>query len=361
MNQTSEWNGGQFPAGNAIDGNSSTFSHTDTTTPNNRWEVLLDQEYEVARIEVEMRGDCCAGRMTGTIVRGFDGTESSVFSAELSDPGIGGTVIFEVPMGVKMERVRVGFEDGGTNPRASTTMIHLGEVRVFAQEEALVAIESFAASPGEVSAGQEVSLNWTTIGADEVRLFPGGQLLAGTGSIVVNPSESVVYEIEASNSRGSARSVLGVLVDGAALPFQVTEVVASNGGSLVRSDGSTPDWIELWNPNPFELDLSGYGLSDDESEVKKFVFPSKVVPAGGYLVVDAADQSVDEVLATGFNLGRDAGEILILSGPDLQVLETLVFPKQYVDLSYGSFRVEEFRYFVEPSPGEAHVGETVRG
>ncbi|MDG2400164.1 MAG: CotH kinase family protein [Akkermansiaceae bacterium] len=361
VNQTSEWNGGQFPAGNAIDGNSSTFSHTDTTTPNNRWEVLLDQEYEVARIEVEMRGDCCAGRMTGTIVRGFDGTESAVFSAELSDPGIGGTVIFEVPMGLKMERVRVGFEDGGTNPRASTTMIHLGEVRVFAQREALVAIESFAASPGEVSAGQEVSLNWTTIGADEVRLFPGGQLLAGAGSIVVNPSESVVYEIEASNSRGSARSVLGVLVDGAALPFQVTEVVASNGGSLVRSDGSTPDWIELWNPNPFELDLSGYGLSDDESEVRKFVFPSKVVPAGGYLVVDAADQSVDEVLATGFNLGRDAGEILILSGPDLQVLETLVFPKQYVDVSYGSFRVEEFRYFVEPSPGEANVGETVRG
>ena len=45
--QTSEWNGGQYPAGNAIDGDAGTFSHTNTTTPNNFWEVLLDQEYEV--------------------------------------------------------------------------------------------------------------------------------------------------------------------------------------------------------------------------------------------------------------------------------------------------------------------------
>ena len=126
--QTSEWNGGQFPAGNGIDGSSSTFSHSDTTTPNNSWQVVLDQEYEVARIEVEMRGDCCAGRMSGTVVRGFDEGGTSVYFANLVDPGIGSTAVFEIPVGINMERVRVGFENGGTNPGSDRTIIHIAEV-----------------------------------------------------------------------------------------------------------------------------------------------------------------------------------------------------------------------------------------
>ena len=359
--QTSEWNGGLYPAGNANDGDPGTFSHTDTTTANNRWEVALDQEYEVARIEVVMRGDCCAGRMTGTVVRGFDGEGDSVFSAELVDPGIGGTVVIEVPVGMMMERVQVGFENGGMNPGRDTSMIHLGEVRVFAQEEAMVEIESFSATPDEVLAGQSVTLSWVTSGADEVRIFPGNHVVSKSGSLVVNPTESVVYEIEGTNERGSVGATLGVVVDGVALPLQLSEVMASNKGSLVRSDGSTPDWIELCNPNPFELDISGYGLSDDVSDLRKFVFSSEVIPAGGYLVVDAASVSVDGVLATGFALSREAGGELVLSGPDSQVLENLIYPKQVADVSYGSFREEGFRYWVTPTPGEKNGGESVNG
>ncbi len=59
--QTSEWNGGQYPADLAIDGNAMTFCHTDASTRDNGWELLLDREYEVVRIEVQMRGDCCGG------------------------------------------------------------------------------------------------------------------------------------------------------------------------------------------------------------------------------------------------------------------------------------------------------------
>lgn len=359
--QTSEWNGGQFPAGNAIDGNSATFCHSNTTTPNNAWEVLLDDEYEVARIKVEMRGDCCAGRLSGTIVRGFDEDGVSVFSTELSDPGIGSSVIFEVPEGIRMERVRVGFESGGTNPGANTTILHLAEVRVFAQENGLVEVESFTGSPRQVTAGQEVTLSWATESASEVRLYPGGQVVSAAGSLVVNPMESVIYEIVATNERGAVKEGLGIVVDGVGLPLEVSEVLASNEGSLVRSDGSTPDWIELWNPNPFELDVTGYGLSDDVEEVRKFVFSTEEVPAGAYLLLDAADVSVDGVLATGFGLSRDAGEVLVLSGADAQVLETLVYPRQFADVSYGKLEGGVLRYLVSPSPGEANGGEAVAG
>ena len=359
--QTSEWNGGQFPAGNANDGSSATFSHTNTTTQNNSWQVVLDQEYEVARIEVEMRGDCCAGRMTGTVVRGFNESGVSVFSANLVDPGIGSTAVFEVPGGIKMERVRVGFENGGTNPGQNTSMIHFGEVRVFTQEEAFAEVASFTASLREVTSGQAVTLRWSTGDANEVRLYPGGQVVSADGSMVVNPAESVIYEIVATNVRGAVKKALGVVVDGVGLPLQLSELMASNGGSLVRSDGSTPDWIELWNPNPFDLDAAGYGLGDDGADARKFVFSEEVIPAGGYLMVDAADVALDGILATGFGLSRGAGERLVLSGPDSQVLETLVYPKQFSDVSYGGFGGNELRYFVNPSPGEVNGGGAVEG
>ena len=359
--QSSEWNGGVYPAGNAIDGISATFSHTNTTTPNNYWEVLLDQEYEVARVEVEMRGDCCAGRMSGTILRGFDESGTSVFSQALVDPGIGASAVFEIPAGVKMERVRVGFENGGMNPNSGTSMIHFAEVRVFAQEVALAEVESFTASSRELAAGQAVTLNWSVEDAEEVRLYPGGQVVSVSGSLVVNPTESTIYELVASNERGLARAALGVVVNGVGLPLQVTEWMASNDGSLTRSDGSTPDWIELWNPNPFALDLAGYGLSDEVLEPRKFVFATGVLLADHYLVVDAAEVSVDGVLAAGFGLGRDAEEAFVLTGPDSGVIETFYYSKQFADVSYGRVGEDEFRFFVTPTPGNVNGGEVAEG
>ncbi|YCM43813.1 CotH kinase family protein [Verrucomicrobiaceae bacterium 227] len=359
--QTSEWNGGQFPAGNAIDGDSGTFSHTNTSTPNNHWELVLDQEYEVVRVEVEMRGDCCGGRMTGTILRGFDEDGTSVFSEALVDQGVGASAVLEIPAGVGMKRVRLGFENGGKNPGANTSMIHFAEVRVFVQEESIAEVTSFTASSREVTSGQAVTLAWSVGEADEVRLYPGGAVVSAEGSLVVTPTESVIYEIVATNGRGTVKEAFGVVVDGVGLPLQVSEWVASNGGSLVRSDGSTPDWIELWNPNPFDLDVAGYGLSDDAAEPGKFVFSSEVVPAGGYLVVDAATVPVDGCLSTGFGLGRGAGEVLILSGPDSGVIEAFYYPKQFSDVSYGRIWGDEFRFFVSATPGKVNGGEVVEG
>ena len=359
--QTSEWNGGQYPAGNAVDGDSSTFSHTDSSTPDNAWEIAWNQEYEVARIEVEMRGDCCTGRMSGIVVRGFDEEDLSVYSETMVDPGIGGSAVFEIPVGTKMDRIRIGFENGGTNPGLETTMIHFAEVRVFAQEEPLAEVGSFTASAREVAGGQSVTLTWATEDATEVRLYPGGQLVPSSGLLVVNPSKSVVYELVASNERGTVREGFGIVVDGIGLPLQLNEWMALNDETIVRSDGSSPDWVELWNPNPFDLDTSGYGLSDDASDVRKFVFPSTVISAGQYLVVDAADLSVDGVIATDFGLDRSAGEVLILSGPDSLILESVTYPKQFTDVSYGKLWGAEYRYFQNPTPGDANGGLMTEG
>ena len=50
------------------------------------------------------------------------------------------------------------------------------------------------------------------------------------------------------------------------------------------------DWIELFNPNGFELDLGGWFLSDDGGVPKRFRIPSgTTIPAGGYRVLTEAE------------------------------------------------------------------------
>ncbi|MEM6644871.1 MAG: CotH kinase family protein [Bacteroidota bacterium] len=85
---------------------------------------------------------------------------------------------------------------------------------------------------------------------------------------------------------------MGVLITLAgvaqAQTVQLNEVVASNRTTLTDEDGETPDWIELHNPSATALDLTGYGLSDDEDEPFKWMFEGGSLVAGGYALVLAS-------------------------------------------------------------------------
>ncbi|MGK4277539.1 lamin tail domain-containing protein, partial [Escherichia coli] len=44
------------------------------------------------------------------------------------------------------------------------------------------------------------------------------------------------------------------------------------------SNGNTfPDWVELFNPGPTDVELGGWSLSDD-GDPRKFVFPAATLP-----------------------------------------------------------------------------------
>ena len=60
------------------------------------------------------------------------------------------------------------------------------------------------------------------------------------------------------------------------------------GAILADEDGQFSDWIELFNPGPRELNLTGYGLSDDFSRPFKWQFADTVVGPAGFLVVFAS-------------------------------------------------------------------------
>lgn len=68
----------------------------------------------------------------------------------------------------------------------------------------------------------------------------------------------------------------------------INEASNSNGSTVVDSDGSASDWIELYNASSTAVNLQGYGLSDKSAQPLKWLFPNQVIPANGFLVVLAS-------------------------------------------------------------------------
>ncbi|MDP8206255.1 MAG: lamin tail domain-containing protein [Candidatus Electryonea clarkiae] len=88
-----------------------------------------------------------------------------------------------------------------------------------------------------------------------------------------------------------------------------------------------PDWIELCNKSHRDIDLKGWGLSDDAANISKTLFPeSCVLPAGDFQVFDLVDFSLN-----------DTGEEIVLSLPDGSPADHKVFGEIGEKWSLGRF------------------------
>ncbi len=141
----------------------------------------------------------------------------------------------------------------------------------------------------------------------------------------------------------------------------ISEFVAANRRSLTDGDGNTPDWIELHNGGRQAVSLTGWSLTDQRRNPRRWSFPAGVMlPAGGYLVVFASGQPVEDYvdgkgyLHISFALDKE-GEYLALVEPNGAVVHEYApsFPPQQADISYGLWRGAPC-YFAVPTPGRAN-------
>ncbi|OHB65126.1 MAG: hypothetical protein A2Y77_02430 [Planctomycetes bacterium RBG_13_62_9] len=117
----------------------------------------------------------------------------------------------------------------------------------------------------------------------------------------------------------------------------ITEFLASNSKGLLDKDKESSDWIEIHNPTGAAIDLGGWYLTDELTDLAQWEFPSVVLPPGGYLVVFASgkDERQGE-LHTSFSLQAD-GESMLLVQPDGATIAHgyIDYPPQLADISYG--------------------------
>lgn len=74
----------------------------------------------------------------------------------------------------------------------------------------------------------------------------------------------------------------------------INEIMSSNGVTIPDEDGDFSDWIEIFNQDDSEVDLSGYGLSDDTGAPYKWILPSISIAPKEHLVIFASDKNRTE-------------------------------------------------------------------
>lgn len=76
----------------------------------------------------------------------------------------------------------------------------------------------------------------------------------------------------------------------------INELMSSNGVTITDEDGDYSDWIELYNPQNTQMDLNGYGISDDSNNLFKWVFPAITLAPKDHLIVFASDKNRTEYI-----------------------------------------------------------------
>jgi hypothetical protein len=137
----------------------------------------------------------------------------------------------------------------------------------------------------------------------------------------------------------------------------ISEFMACNTAGLRDRDGDTSDWLELFNPGTRVLDLQGWYLTDDMSDLEKWELPEIRLGPGEYRVIFASGKNEREAageLHTSFSL-RAEGESLALVAPDGTTIASAYpdYPPQFADISYGIGSTGMI-YLLEPTPGAAN-------
>ena len=120
---------------------------------------------------------------------------------------------------------------------------------------------------------------------------------------------------------------------------RISEFLASNESGLRDADGDFSDWIELCNAGLEPVEVTGWSLSDDVSEPRRWRLPEISLEPGAKVVIFASgkDRSdpADE-LHTSFRLDQD-GEYLGLHRRDGSIVDAFLptYPAQRPDMSYG--------------------------
>jgi hypothetical protein len=68
----------------------------------------------------------------------------------------------------------------------------------------------------------------------------------------------------------------------------INEVMSSNSATIADEDGEFPDWIEIYNSDSSAINLNGYFLSDDSSDVFKWRIPDITLDQNAFLLLYAS-------------------------------------------------------------------------
>ncbi len=143
----------------------------------------------------------------------------------------------------------------------------------------------------------------------------------------------------------------------------INEWMAANTLTLTDpADNDIEDWFELYNGGNATVDLSGFTLTDDQSNPAQWIIPNgTTIPAGGYLLVwadgEPGQNGATADLHTSFKLSQ-TGEGIALYNPAGTLVDTVAFAAQSNDVSQGRWpdgNTTPFQSMVRPTPRARNI------
>ncbi|MEP4077483.1 CotH kinase family protein [Haloferula sp.] len=146
----------------------------------------------------------------------------------------------------------------------------------------------------------------------------------------------------------------------------INEFMSANSATISDENGDSEDWIELINDGASPVDLSNWGLSDEQNTPFKWTFPTgTTIPAGETLGIWASGKdrlSLGGIFHTNFSILAD-GEPLFLTDSDGSLVDSLPAIVLRPDISFGRTleNPQQLGYFSEPTPGTPNSSTAFEG
>lgn len=148
----------------------------------------------------------------------------------------------------------------------------------------------------------------------------------------------------------------------------LNEVQPNNLTGITDNNGETEPWLELYNGGTSAIDLSGYWLADNYTNLAQWQFPAGSSIAPGQFIVVWADGQPGQTTAsqwhTSFRLNSSTGSVALVRLVDSQpqITDYLNYGGVAPDLSYGDFpngQPFDRQVFFAITPGAANEAREV--
>ena len=142
-------------------------------------------------------------------------------------------------------------------------------------------------------------------------------------------------------------------------PILINELMPSNSNYLQDNYGDHDDWLELFNPNPYPVNLSNCSFS---LGTNSWTIPSgTVIEPDGYLVFWMDNEVYQGEMHASFKL-PNSGNTIFLHDPNAVIMDFVSYSETTTDQSYGRYPngSSSFGFFTYPTPGQNNDISTVK-
>ncbi len=136
----------------------------------------------------------------------------------------------------------------------------------------------------------------------------------------------------------------------------INEVMASNPDAIPDDRGQFSDWIEIYNNSDEEFDLSNFGVSDTEQQIKWLIPSGTRLSPKSYLIIycSGTESEPGGAMHAPFKLKAGKGkESVVLTNASGQVIDLLPLPEVTKGASIGRMPENAGRWmeYAKPTPG----------